>query len=69
MRSKPSSPPYFTTAKFDSVCPETKQPIKRGQTIAYFPALKQAFHTDSEHAQQVRGLEFNAAFNMPDANW
>lgn len=61
--------PYFTTARFDSVCAETGQPIRRGQEIAYFPRERKAYSADSKAAEQVRGLQFAATFNMADANW
>jgi len=37
--------------------------------IAWFPSSKQAYDESSKAADQVRGLEFAAAFNMPDANY
>ena len=61
--------PYFTIARFDSVCSETNRLIKKGDRIAYFPDTRKAYHQDSEHASIVRGLEFSAAFNMADANY
>jgi hypothetical protein len=64
-----SKPPYFTTARFPSTCPETGKPINTGDRIAYFPAIKKAYHETSPAADQVRGLEFSLAFNMADANY
>ena len=61
--------PYFTIARFDSVCSETNRLIKKGDRIAYFPDIQKAYHDQSEHASIVRGLEFSAAFNMADANY
>jgi hypothetical protein len=61
--------PYFTTARFNSVCSETNRLIGKGDRIAYFPDTQRAYHQDSEHASIVRGLEFSAAFNMADANY
>lgn len=61
--------PYFTTARFNSVCPETGKAIGMGDRIAYFPDTRKAYHDQSEHASIVRGLEFSAAFNMADANY
>lgn len=62
-------PPYFTTARFFSTCPETGKKIGIGDRIAYFPETKKAYHDQSEHASIVRGLEFSAAFNMADTNY
>lgn len=62
-------PPYFTTARFNSICPETGKAIGIGDRIAYFPDIRKAYHAESEHASIVRGLEFSAAFNMADANY
>jgi hypothetical protein len=61
--------PYFTKARFDSVCPETGKQIKKGDEIAYYPKHKKAYHTNSKAADQLRGLEFSKANNMADANW
>jgi len=56
-------------ARFNSVCPETGREIKKGEQCAYFPVERKAYHEESEHAGQVRGLEFNEAYGMADANW
>jgi hypothetical protein len=61
--------PYFTTARFRSVCPETGRRIQPGETIAYFPATRQAFHAESKTAAELRAQEFADAWSMPDANW
>jgi hypothetical protein len=61
--------PYFTTARFNSVCPETGKAIGIGDRIAYFPAARKAYHEQSESADRVRALEFNAAYGMADANY
>lgn len=61
--------PYFTIARFNSVCPETGKPIKKGDEIAYYPLTKKAFHKDSKAYEQVKLLEFNDSFNMMDANY
>lgn len=61
--------PYFTTARFNSVCPETGKPIKKGDEIAYYPRIKKAFHKDSKAYEQVKLLEFNDSFNMMDTNY
>lgn len=46
--------PYFTTARFASVCPETKLPIKKGDEIAYYPRDRKAFHISSKSAANAR---------------
>lgn len=61
--------PYFTRARFPSFCAETGRKIEKGDEIAYYPRDRKAYHADSEQAAELRGLQFNAAFNMPDANW
>lgn len=61
--------PYFTKARFDSVCPETGKPIKKGDEIAYYPRDRKAYHVGSKKAENVRNLEFNSAYGMADANW
>lgn len=61
--------PYWTTAKFDSVCPETSKAIKKGDMIAYFPACKKAFHAESPSAGRLRVSNFNQAWAMPDADY
>jgi hypothetical protein len=61
--------PYFTTARFNSTCPETGLAIAMGQRIAYYPAMRKAYHENSKHADQLRALEFSRAFNMADANY
>jgi len=64
-----SKSPYFTIARFPSTCPETGKPINTGDRIAYFPAIKKAYHETSPSADQVRGLEFSNAYGMADANY
>jgi len=61
--------PYFTTARFNSICPETGKEIKKGDEIAYYPRDRKAFHKSSKSADNVRNLEFNSSFGMADANW
>lgn len=63
------NPPYFLTARFNSTCPETGKPISKGDQCAYYPATRQAYHLDSKSANQLRALEFAAAYNMADANY
>jgi len=61
--------PYFTTARFNSVCPETGKAIGIGDRIAYFPATRKAYHEISASADRVRALEFSACYGMADANY
>jgi hypothetical protein len=61
--------PYFTTARFNSICPETGKAIGIGDRIAYFPATRKAYHDQSQSADRVRALEFSAAYGMADANY
>ena len=60
---------YFTKARFDSICPETGKKIKKGDTIAYFPYAKKAYHENSKNADIVRNNQFNKVFCMGDAHW
>lgn len=65
---------YYTTpkimiAKFDSTCPETGKPIKRGDTIAYFPDVKKAYHESSKNAEIARGIAFSEQWEMGDRNY
>lgn len=61
--------PYFTSARFNSVCPETGKEIKKGDRIAYYPRDRKAFHESSKSADNIRNLEFNSSYGMADANW
>jgi hypothetical protein len=61
--------PYFTNARFNSTCPETSLVIAIGQRIAYYPAIRKAYHENSKHADELRALEFSRAFNMADSNY
>lgn len=61
--------PYLTTARFDSICPETGKAIKKGEQIAYFPQLKRAYHQSSKAAEELRAIRFANSWGMADANW
>jgi hypothetical protein len=61
--------PYFTRARFDSVCPETGKQIKKGDEIAYFPGTRKAYHTDSKSAADLRSMQASQAFGLADADW
>lgn len=49
-------PPRLMKALFPSVCPETGRAIKRGDQIAYFPARRKAYHSESQSAALVRDM-------------
>ena len=68
MRQRDTTP-YFTTARFASVCPETGKRIAKSERIAYFPASRKAYAESSKAAEQVRGLDFARAYAMPDADY
>jgi len=61
--------PGFIIAKFNSTCKQTGKPLLKGERIAYDPNTREAFHVDSKRAEEIRLNDFNATFNMPDANW
>jgi hypothetical protein len=61
--------PYFTKARFDSICPETGKQIKKGDEIAYYPKTKKAFHSSSKSASNVRSLQASQALGLADADW
>lgn len=61
--------PRLMKARFDSTCPETGKQIKKGETIAYYPRTKTAYHESSQSAEQVRAMNFAEANNMGDANY
>lgn len=56
--------PYFTKARFDSVCAETSKKIKRGEEIAYYPLTKKVFCVDSKQANELRGFLFSSGWGM-----
>jgi hypothetical protein len=64
-----NSVPYFTTAKFDSVCAETGKPIKKGESIAYYPADKKAYCETSQTAKDLRGQMFADNCGLGDAGY
>ena len=59
--------PRFITARFDSVCQETRLQIKKGQEAVYYPLSRKCYHAESKAADEVRGLQFAETFCMPDA--
>lgn len=68
-RVRADQTPRLITARIDGTCPETGKAIKKGDTIAWYPSSRTAFHEDSPSAAQVRELQFAAAYEMPDANY
>lgn len=44
--------PREITARFDSVCSESGRPIKKGETIIYYPTSKSVFKLDTNQAQE-----------------
>jgi len=63
------SDPREITARFDSTCPETGKPIRKGDRCLYVPRERKAYHTDSKAAEQYRGMAFARSWGMADANW
>ena len=61
--------PSFIVAKFNGVCPETGLPIKKGDTIVYFPKEKIAYHATSKNAEMVRGADFSKTWGMMDKDY
>ena len=61
--------PYFTRARFPSLCAETGRKINKGDVIAYYPRDRKAYHAESKQADELRARDFAAVFNMADANW
>jgi len=51
--------PREITARFDSVCPETKKPIKKGEKCIYYPKSKKCFHPDSKTADDYRSWKMD----------
>jgi hypothetical protein len=68
-RSRYNNDPRETIARFDSTCPETGKPIRKGDPIVYFPNGKKAFHTESKTAEGWRLQAAADAFGLMDANW
>ena len=61
--------PYQLTARFDSICPETGKPIRKGDQCIYYPAMRKAYHLKSKAAEEYRSNQFSRAWCMADANW
>lgn len=69
MRRYADKSPRFIVARFDSTCPQTQKKIRRGDTCAWYPSSRVAYHVESKAAADLRGMEFSAAYGMADANY
>ena len=67
--SKYNQDPRTIKARFDSVCPETGKPIKRGDDCVYFPRHKKAYHVDSKSADDWSSQAVADAFCLGDSGW
>lgn len=54
--------PREIVAKFDSVCPETGKPIRRGETCLFFPRERKAYHLESKQAAEWHAAAFDMAY-------
>ena len=54
--------PREIKARFDSLCPETGKPIKKGDTCIYYPSAKKAYHQDSKQAEEFRSWAFDVDY-------
>lgn len=69
MRSYQDTTPRMLVARFSSVCPETGETIRKGDTCAYYPAERKAYSFNSRASTQVREIEFARVYCMADANY
>ena len=69
MRNHRYTDPEFMVSRYAGKCPETGKTWAKGETIAWFPASRTAYHKDSKAAEQIRGREFAAAYGMADAEY
>lgn len=46
--------PRVLTAKFDSLCAETRKKINKGDECVYYPSRKEVYHIDSNQAYEFR---------------
>lgn len=69
MRRCTDKSPRFIIARFDSTCPQTGKKINRGDTCAWYPSSRTAYHAESKAAADLRGQDFARAWNMADANY
>ena len=56
-------------AKFDSTCPETGKPIRRGDEIVYLPRERKAYHADSKTFADWLSQANADAMCLGDAGW
>jgi len=61
--------PRELKAKFDSTCPETGLPIKKGDTCVYFPRTRKAYHDKSRAAADWRSQAVSDSFGLADSGW
>ena len=61
--------PIWMTAKFNSICPETNQPIRKGDEMLYYPKSKKAYHIDSPTAANWQQQQQADSYGLLDANW
>lgn len=61
--------PEFITARYPGTCPETGKTWKKGDTIAWFPDTRKAYHQESKAAEQIRGRQFAQCYGMADADY
>jgi hypothetical protein len=69
MRRSRIRPPYFTSARFDGLCAETGQAIRKGDRVAYYPSTGKVFADSSKQADELRGQQFATAHGMADAGY
>lgn len=61
--------PYYTNAKFDSVCHETGKAIKKGERCLYYPIGRAVYHLESNQARLWADQQQADNFGLLDANW
>lgn len=54
MYRQQNNDPRQIIARFNSKCKETGQPIKKGESIIYYPSSKAVFKLDTRQAQEYR---------------
>lgn len=67
MSYRKNSSPYFTVARFNSVCPATGRAIVKGETICMWSG--KAYADDSKQADECRALQFASDYGMADSNY
>ena len=61
--------PRFIKAKYESVCPETGKPIRRGDECLYVPRDRKTYHVDSKTAANWSSQANADAMCLGDAGW